>query len=94
MLAPEVENYLSEIARMLKVGGRCFISFFLLNPESLELIAKGQSTLDLKYDFGPAKSVSRESGFGDKECDSLWVVVRKDRLSQLSGLDRGRQNRC
>jgi len=61
MLAPEVENYLSEIARMLKVNGRCFISFFLLNPESLELIAKGKSTIDLKHDFGPAKAVSRET---------------------------------
>jgi hypothetical protein len=45
---------------VLKVGGRCFISFFLLKPESLKLIAEGKSTIDLRYDFGPAKAVSRE----------------------------------
>jgi ubiquinone/menaquinone biosynthesis C-methylase UbiE len=60
MLAEEVENYLSEVVRVLKVGGRCFISFFLLKPESLKLIAEGKSTIDLRYDFGPAKAVSRE----------------------------------
>jgi SAM-dependent methyltransferase len=78
MLAPEVENYLSEIARMLKVGGRCFISFFLLNPESLGLIADGKSTIDLKHEFGPAKAVSKESpedaiGFEEAYVKELYV---------------------
>jgi ubiquinone/menaquinone biosynthesis C-methylase UbiE len=60
MLAAEVENYLNEVSRMLRVGGRCFISFFLLNPESLQLIANGKSTVDLKYDFAPARAMSHE----------------------------------
>src|SRR6266404_784139 len=73
MLAEEVENYLTEVARMLKVGGRSFISFFLLNPESLQLIANGQSTIDLKYDFGPAKAVSQESPEDAIGFDELYV---------------------
>ncbi|HKR58908.1 MAG TPA: class I SAM-dependent methyltransferase [Pyrinomonadaceae bacterium] len=60
MLADDVENYLSEVARVLKNDGRCLISFFLLNDESLQLIAAGSSTLDLQHDFGPAKAISRE----------------------------------
>jgi SAM-dependent methyltransferase len=38
MLPPDVTNYLSEIARVLKRGGRCFISYFLLNAQSLSLM--------------------------------------------------------
>ena len=60
MMAEDVENYLAEVARVLKVGGRCLISFFLLNPEALRLIAEGKSTLDLSHDFGPAKAISQE----------------------------------
>lgn len=38
MFPSGVENYLREIARVLKPGGRCLITFFLLNEESLGLI--------------------------------------------------------
>jgi ubiquinone/menaquinone biosynthesis C-methylase UbiE len=60
MLSDDVENYLSEVQRVLKPGGRSLISFFLLNTESLKLIEEGKSTQDLRYDFGPAKALSAE----------------------------------
>ena len=41
MLPPDMENYLAEIARVLKPGGRCFISFFLLNDVSMAWVKKG-----------------------------------------------------
>lgn len=34
MQPDEVENYLNEIARVLKPGGRCFATFFLINNSS------------------------------------------------------------
>ncbi len=43
MLPQDMENYLSEIARVLKSDGRVFITYFLLNPESLELIRANAS---------------------------------------------------
>jgi SAM-dependent methyltransferase len=49
MLAGDMEHYLSEIARTLKPGGRCMISFFLLNEESKALMAEGVSTIQFKY---------------------------------------------
>jgi len=61
MMPEEMENYLSEVARVLKRGGRCFTSFFLLNHESSSQIKEGRSTLDLRYDYGPARAVSRET---------------------------------
>jgi len=51
MLPEDVENYFSEIARVLTRGGRCFITFFLSNEESLELINTKKSTLDFKYEM-------------------------------------------
>jgi SAM-dependent methyltransferase len=35
LLPDDLTNYLTEIARVMKRGGRCVISYFLLNPESL-----------------------------------------------------------
>ncbi|MGA2177714.1 MAG: class I SAM-dependent methyltransferase [Verrucomicrobiota bacterium] len=49
MLAGDMEHYLSEIARTLKAGGRCMISFFLLNSDALALIGKGKSAINLKH---------------------------------------------
>jgi SAM-dependent methyltransferase len=49
MLAPDLERYLAEIARVLKPGGRCLATFFLLNEESRRLIAQDRSALDFKH---------------------------------------------
>jgi SAM-dependent methyltransferase len=44
-MAPSgVQNYLSEIQRVLRPGGRCVITYFLLNPDSLEFIRTGRTT--------------------------------------------------
>jgi ubiquinone/menaquinone biosynthesis C-methylase UbiE len=49
MLPEDVENYFSEITRVLKKDGRCFITFFLGNDASLELLNGNKSSLDFKY---------------------------------------------
>jgi ubiquinone/menaquinone biosynthesis C-methylase UbiE len=51
MLPAEIENYLSEITRVLKPGGKCFITYFLLNQESLNHIENNKSRFAFKYDF-------------------------------------------
>ncbi len=38
MLPRDVENYTSEISRMLKPNGTCLITFFVINDESLKNI--------------------------------------------------------
>src|SRR5262249_8590898 len=50
MFPPDVEHYLDEIARVLKPGGRCLCTFFLLNEESLALIAAGQGTRKFQHE--------------------------------------------
>lgn len=44
MLPDAVRQYLSEVARVLAPGGRCLITYFLLQDESRQLIAAGAST--------------------------------------------------
>jgi ubiquinone/menaquinone biosynthesis C-methylase UbiE len=50
MRPAEVENYLREVARMLKGNGRCLATFFLLNQEQRALAAEDRNVL--KFNFG------------------------------------------
>ncbi len=49
MLAPDVRHYLDEIQRVLRPGGRCLITCFLLTAEAEELIQEGKSTQDFVH---------------------------------------------
>ncbi|TSD93145.1 class I SAM-dependent methyltransferase [Skermania sp. ID1734] len=51
LLPADLENYLAEIARVLKPGGRCLATFFLANDESLEHLATGRSDIAFDYSF-------------------------------------------
>ncbi len=51
MLPPDLENYLKEIARVLKTGGRSFITYFLLTDESIEFIKAGRSSLPFIHEL-------------------------------------------
>lgn len=52
MLPADMENYLREIKRVLKPGGRCLITYFLLNAASLKLIEAHASTINFKGELG------------------------------------------
>lgn len=45
----EINNYLSEIYRMLKPSGRCIATFFLMNEKQKQLEADGHSQMIFKY---------------------------------------------
>jgi len=60
MFPQDGANYLSEARRVLRKGGRCLITFFLLTEESLGALANGKSTIDFKHSFGNYRVVLRE----------------------------------
>lgn len=64
MRRPEVENYMGEISRVLKPGGRCLITFFILNEESVALMHAGKSRFDFKYDLGGCLSAEIDTPEG------------------------------
>lgn len=61
MFPADMENYLSEISRVLRSGGRCLITYFLLNSESLKLFESGASTLDFKYKFDDFRTIDEKT---------------------------------
>ena len=50
MLPNDLRHYLAEIVRVLKPGGSCAITYFLLNQDSSRLISRGASRLDFRYE--------------------------------------------
>jgi len=46
MLSDAVQNYLAEIRRVIKPGGRCLITFFLITPESAQLMQAGGAAFE------------------------------------------------
>jgi ubiquinone/menaquinone biosynthesis C-methylase UbiE len=52
MLTDDMENYLSEITRVLKPKGKCFITFFLLNEGSYSCIEKKLSMFNFEKQSG------------------------------------------
>ena len=52
MFPRDVDHYISEVSRVLKPGGRGWITFFLLDEESLAAITAGLSKLNLIHDVG------------------------------------------
>ena len=51
MLPEEVQNYLEELNRVLKPGGRAYLSFFILNEASKKGMSNNPS-FDFKHDHG------------------------------------------
>ena len=75
MLPPDVENYMREISRVLKTGGKCLITFFILNEESLDLIRSGNSDFDFRYHLNGCLSIDEntpETAVAYEE----WVVKK------------------
>ena len=54
MLPEEVNRYLSELARVLKPGGRAFISYFLLSPETEALLESSSVQRRFRHRVGEA----------------------------------------
>ncbi len=49
LVRADAENYLAQTARVLRPGGTCLLTFFLLNQESRRLMAQGSSTLTFAH---------------------------------------------
>lgn len=59
MPGAEAHNYITEIARVLKPGGRCLSTLFLLNHESLRLMDP-RTTRYFKHSFGFFRTEARD----------------------------------
>jgi SAM-dependent methyltransferase len=71
MLPDGVANYIAEISRVLKPGGRCVATFFLLNSDSITRINAGKSSLDFA-------SANRPYSVIDQQNPSKSVALQED----------------
>lgn len=51
LVRADAENYLDQTARVLRPGGTCLLTFFLLNDESRRLMARGSSSLTFSHEL-------------------------------------------
>jgi SAM-dependent methyltransferase len=52
MLPEGTHRYIAEISRVLRSGGRCWASFYILNADSIEMMEAGKGSLRFKHDHG------------------------------------------
>jgi glycosyltransferase involved in cell wall biosynthesis/SAM-dependent methyltransferase len=71
MLPADMENYFTETARMLKPGGKCVMTFFLLNPESLSGIEAGLNTVKVPFTYEYQQETCR---IADRETPETTVA--------------------
>ncbi len=77
MSLKDLTNYLREITRVMKSGGRCLSTFFLLNRESEELMLTPKSALSFKYQLNGCFTVNPndpEVGIAYSEIDLMQVM--------------------
>lgn len=86
MLPDEVAHYLQEISRVMKVGGKCFITYFVLNAESESLLQAGKSTKAFPHQY-------EHYALMDKSVDSANVAFKDTYLAELYGKNNLRPER-
>jgi SAM-dependent methyltransferase len=73
MLPDAVTNYLSEVHRVLETRGRCLISYFLLNEDSLRLMDSGNSTLRFDHVYERYRTISRDVPESAIAFEETWI---------------------
>jgi len=81
MLPHDVENYLSEVARVLKSNGRCLITYFLLNQDSWKLIDEGVSYHNFGYELAGCRIDDEDTpeaavGYDERAIRNLYGKYR------------------
>jgi len=78
----EVKNYVDEVSRLLKSGGRSLMTFFLLNDEQARLAAEGRQAMQFNFGEGVWRYVYEHSPESAVAYEESYIR----RLLQDSGL--------
>jgi len=91
MVPKDLENYFSEISRVLKKNGRCFISYFLLNEESIGNIKNKLSTINFEFEFEGYRSNDKKYPEQAIAYDEKYIVnlYKKNNLEILGSIHYG-----
>jgi len=94
MRPPEVSNYLSEVARLLKSDGRCLATFFLLNEEQARLANDlafnyGEGEWRYVHEHSPESAVAYDESFVMQLLEKYGLAVEKKIYGSWSGREDG-----
>lgn len=81
----DMENYLAEVERVLKPGGRCFATYFILNAESRQAMSQPPCDYNFRANLGVYSVLNAEipeAGIAYEE-DFLRQIYRKYSLALL-----------
>jgi SAM-dependent methyltransferase len=73
MFPEDAVNYVSEVYRVLRKGGRCLITFFLITQESSAALANRKSTMHFKHRIGNCRVVTHEMPEFAIAYDEEWL---------------------
>lgn len=98
MLPADMQHYVSEISRVLRPGGRCLMTFFLLNDDTIHCIRSGKSVfpfvplvdgLFVVHPSDPEAAIAYPEEFVRAELDAKRLVVQEPvRYGSWSGARR------
>jgi ubiquinone/menaquinone biosynthesis C-methylase UbiE len=92
MPSEDMENYVSELLRVLKPGGRCWATYYLINEESERLMESGSSILRFRHHSGPQWLVSKRAAALSVAYDERYVLelfARSGRVGDVTVLPGG-----
>lgn len=73
MLPRDMEHYFAEIARVLRPRGRCLITFFLLNSESVGLMERNLGDFNFEFRQNGYRTISPERPEDAVAYDEMFV---------------------
>jgi len=79
MIPDAIENYVGELARVLKPGGRGFISVFLFDREAAAAVASGSTIFDFRHPIGPCLTFNRDAPDDGIACRTEWFLAIVER---------------
>src|SRR5262249_39112318 len=74
MLPDAIEHYVAELARVVKKGGRCFITVFLFDRDAAAAVAAGGTIFDFRHPIGACLTFDRENPEEGAACRPDWFL--------------------
>lgn len=90
MLPDDAANYLAEVRRVLRPGGRCLISYFLLDEESERLLDSGAGAVELPHRIAQYRTLDPAVPEHQIAFDESWVRGQYETLRlKIARIDYG-----
>lgn len=83
LMRRDAAHYLSEIARVLRPGGRTLLTFFILTPDALAEIEAGHVSLDFRHPIEGGRTIDER----EPEAATAFEVETLERFFADAGLE-------